>query len=30
MVRQDYLFMAMLLISILFMAHWGGGHHLRH
>jgi hypothetical protein len=24
MVRQDYLFMMMLLMSLLFMMHWGG------
>jgi hypothetical protein len=30
MVRQDYLFMALLMISLLFMIHWGGGHHFRH
>ncbi len=30
MVRQDYFFMFLLMISLLFMAHWGSGHHLRH
>jgi hypothetical protein len=30
MVRQDYLFMAMLILSLLFIMHWGGWHHLRH
>jgi hypothetical protein len=30
MVTQDYLFMVLLMITFLFMAHWGGGRHLRH
>jgi hypothetical protein len=30
MVRQDYLFMMLLLISLMFMTYWVGGHHLRH
>jgi hypothetical protein len=30
MVRQDFLFMALLMVSILFMFHFGGGHHIRH
>jgi hypothetical protein len=30
MVSQDYLFMAVLLISVLYLIHWGGGHSWRH
>ena len=30
MVRQDYLFMAMLVAALIFFTHWGGTHHLRH
>jgi hypothetical protein len=30
MVRQDYLFMAMLMMSIILFTHWGGTHHPRH
>jgi len=30
MVRQDYLFLAMLLMSLIFFVHWGGTHHLHH
>lgn len=30
MVRQDYLFMAMLVAALIFFMHWGGTHHLRH
>jgi len=29
MVRQDYFFMALLMMSLIFFAHWGGTHHLR-
>jgi hypothetical protein len=30
MVRQDYLFMTMLVAALIFFMHWGGTHHLRH
>lgn len=30
MVRQDYLFMAFLLMILFFFAHWGGMHQMRH
>jgi hypothetical protein len=30
MVRQDYLFMAILMLCLLFFTHWGGMHHFRH
>jgi len=30
MVRQDYLFMALLVVSLIFFTHWGGKHHLHH
>jgi hypothetical protein len=30
MVSQDYLFMVLLLISVLYFVHWGGGHSCRH
>jgi hypothetical protein len=30
MVRQDYLFMAMLVAALIFFTHWGGTHHFRH
>ena len=30
MVRQDYLFLALLFAILLFFTHWGGMHHLRH
>jgi len=30
MVRQDYLFMAVLMLSLIFFTHWGGTNHLRH
>jgi hypothetical protein len=30
MLSQDYLFMVLLMVSLLFMIHWAGGHHLRH
>lgn len=30
MLRQDYLFMAMLVAALIFFTHWGGTHHLRH
>jgi len=30
MVRQDYLFMVLLMICLLLMTHWGGTHHFRH
>jgi hypothetical protein len=30
MLRQDYLFMALLMFILLLMHHWLGGHHFRH
>ena len=30
MVRQDYLFMVLLLMSVAFFVHWGSTHHFRH
>jgi hypothetical protein len=30
MVRQDYLFMFILMMCLIFFTHWGGTHHLRH
>jgi len=30
MVRQDYLFMAMLILCLIFFMHWGGTRHFRH
>jgi hypothetical protein len=30
MVSQDYLFMVLLVISVLYFIDWGGGHCLRH
>jgi hypothetical protein len=30
MVREDYLFLALLLMTLIFFVHWGGTHHLRH
>lgn len=30
MVSQDYLFMVLLVISVLYFVHWGGGHSWRH
>ena len=30
MVSQDYLFMLLLVLSVLYFIHWGGGHSLRH
>jgi hypothetical protein len=30
MVRQDYLFVALLMLCLLLMTHWGGTHHLHH
>jgi hypothetical protein len=30
MVSQDYLFMVLLVLSVLFFMHWTGGHTLRH
>jgi hypothetical protein len=30
MVSQDYLFLMLLMICLLFFMHWGGTHHLRH
>jgi hypothetical protein len=30
MVRQDYIFMALLMLSLLMFTHWGGTHHFRH
>jgi hypothetical protein len=30
MVSQDYLFMVLLFISVLYFIHWGGGHSLKH
>lgn len=30
MVRQDYMFMALLMLGLIFFMHWGGTHNLRH
>lgn len=30
MVRQDYLFMILLMLSLLFFTHWGGTHNMHH
>jgi len=30
MVTQDILFMALLILSLLFFTHWGGMHRMRH
>jgi hypothetical protein len=30
MVRQDYMFMALLMFSLILFMHWGGTHNLRH
>jgi hypothetical protein len=30
MVRQDFLFMAILMMVLIFFTHWGGTHHFRH
>jgi len=30
MVRQDYFFMALLILSLFFFTHLGGTHHFRH
>lgn len=30
MVRQDYLFMALLMLCLLLSMHWGDTHHFRH
>ncbi len=30
MVLQDYLFMALLLMTVAFFVHWGGTHLFRH
>ena len=30
MVRQDFLFMAILILTLIFFTHWGGTHHFRH
>ncbi len=30
MVRQDYLFMALLMAMLVFFTHFGGTHNLRH
>jgi hypothetical protein len=30
MVSQDYLFMVLLVISVLYFIRWGGGHSLTH
>jgi len=30
MVRQDYLFMAILVLVLIFFTHWGGMHQFRH
>jgi hypothetical protein len=30
MVTQDYIFMALLMFTLIFFTHWGGTHHLRH
>lgn len=30
MVREDYLFMAILMMVLIFFTHWGSTHHFRH
>ena len=30
MVREDYLFMVLLMIGLLLFTHWGGTHSFRH
>ncbi len=30
MVRQDYLFMLLVMMRLIFFTHWGGTHHIRH
>ena len=30
MVNQDYLFMALLMLCLIFLTHWGSMHHFRH
>jgi hypothetical protein len=30
MVRQDYLFMILLMLGLLFFTHWGGTHNMHH
>jgi hypothetical protein len=30
MVSQDYLFMVLLVLSVMFFMHWTGGHSLKH
>ena len=30
MVRQDYLFMILLMLGLLFFTHWGNTHHMHH
>jgi hypothetical protein len=30
MVRQDYFFMALLMLCLVILTHWGGTHHFRH
>jgi hypothetical protein len=30
MVREDYLFLALLLMTLIFAVHWGDTHHFRH
>jgi hypothetical protein len=30
MVSQDYLFMVLLVLTVLFFMHWSGGQPLRH
>jgi hypothetical protein len=30
MVTQDYLFMVLLMLTLLLFVHWGGIHHFRH
>jgi hypothetical protein len=29
MVRQDYLFMVLLMLCLIFFTHWGGTHYFR-
>ena len=30
MVRQDYLFMILLMLVLLVFTHWGNTHHMHH
>ena len=30
MVSQDYLFLLLLMLILLFFTHWGGTHHFGH